>query len=496
MKDGAGVKGSLVCPKTFRLVSIASSLNPTRASHEFTRRRMQMKKIIKIALLTVAFIFSTRDVPAQDTRQVTEPVIPPTCTTLSARLTSSGGDLAEGGENHPDTDRIQKALDACPPGHGVELRAKGGFNAFLSGPVQLRTGVTLLVDVNTILFGSRNPRDYDVSPGSCGVVDRNGHGCKALISGESANDAGVMGDGVIDGRGGAKLLGENVSWWDLAQEAKVKNAYQNCPRLIMLVHCNNFTLYRITLKNPGNYHVYFSQGNGFTAWGVIINTPRTARNTDGIDPASSTNVTITHCYIHAGDDHVAIKANTGGPSSHMTISHNHFYTGHGMSIGSETEGGVSAIRVSDLSIDGADNGLRIKSNSSRGGQVSDVVYEDACVRNTKTPILMDSNYPYPGGARDKFPSFTGIVLRNVKIIDGGKLSLQGFDTAHRLEITLDNVTLDGTAPTRVTAAHARVTMGPGPVDFHPSGDDVQVVGNPGADPPVSCSDKFVPMPAR
>lgn len=454
-----------------------------------------MKQSISLAILAATLIILPDAASAQDSRQVVEPVVPPACTTLLAQLASPGRDLAEGDESHPDTGRIQKAIDTCPPGHAVELRAKGALNAFLAGPLQLRTGVTLLVDLNAILFGSRNPRDYDVSPGSCGVVDDNGHGCKALISGEYANDAAVMGRGAIDGRGWAKLLGEDVSWWDLAQEAKVKGAYQNCPRLIVLVHCNNFTLYRVTLRNPGNYHVYFSRGDGFTAWGVIINTPRTARNTDGIDPVSSTNVTVTHCYIHTGDDQVAIKANDGGPSSHMTIAHNHFYTGHGMSIGSETEGGVNAIRVSDLSMDGADNGLRIKSNSTRGGQVSDVVYENACIRNTKHPILMDSNYPYPGGAHDKFPSFVGIVLRDVRIFGGGRVSLQGFDPAHRLQITLDNVTLDGSATARVTAAHAQVTMGPGPVNFNPSGDDVQVTGTPGVAAPVPCSDKFVPMPA-
>ena len=39
-----------------------------------------------------------------------------------------------------------------------------------------------------------------------------------------------------------------------------------------------------------------------------IQTPKTARNRDGIDPSSSTNVTIAHCYIDTGDDNVAIKA--------------------------------------------------------------------------------------------------------------------------------------------------------------------------------------------
>ena len=38
-----------------------------------------------------------------------------------------------------------------------------------------------------------------------------------------------------------------------------------------------------------------------------------------------------------------------------------------MSIGSNTNGGVRAVRVTDLTIDGADNGLRIKSDRSRGG---------------------------------------------------------------------------------------------------------------------------------
>src|SRR5581483_6677925 len=105
------------------------------------------------------------------------------------------------------------------------------------------------------------------------------------------------------------------------------------PRLVVLSHCNNFTLYRVTLRNSPNFHVYYGHGDGFTAWGVIIDSPKTARNTDDIDPGNSTNVTITHCYIHAGDDNVAIKAGDTDASTNMTIAHNHFYTGHGMSIG-------------------------------------------------------------------------------------------------------------------------------------------------------------------
>jgi polygalacturonase len=428
---------------------------------------------------------------AQDTRNVTEPVIPPSCAVLAAGLSAAGGNktLAAADETRLDTRRIQQAIDACPKGRAVELKADGAHNAFLSGPLELRAGVTLRIDAKTILFGSRDPRDYEVRPGSCGIVDQSGRGCKALLNGNNVPDAAVMGDGTIDGRGWAKIIGKDVSWWDLAEQARA-GGNQNCPRLIVLSRCDNFTLYRITLKNSGNFHVAYSGGNGFTAWGVVINTPKNARNTDGIDPGGSANVTITHCFIHTGDDNVAIKA--GGHSSHMTIAHNHFYAGHGMSIGSETYGGAEAIRVTDLSIDGADNGIRIKSNSSRGGLVRDVVYSDVCIRDTKNPILMDSDYAHYGKGGDRLPMFTGIVLRDVRVLDGGRITLQGYDAAHRLGMTFDNVRLDG--PAKISAEHAGLSLGPGPVNFRPSGDDVTVTGVPGKGAPNACNDKFAPMP--
>jgi polygalacturonase len=421
-----------------------------------------------------AFFLVAAAAYAQDTRNVTEPVIPPSCFVLSAKLSAvDGKTLAEVDEDKLDTNRIQKALDACPKGFTVELKADAAHDAFLSAALDLRAGVTLRVDAKTILFGSRDPRVYEVSPGSCGIVSQTKGGCRALINGSNVAGAAVMGDGIIDGRGWAKLIGKNVSWWDLAEQARA-GGNQNCPRLLVLARCDNFTLYRITLKNSGNFHVAYSGGNGFTVWGVIINTPgKGARNTDGIDPGGSTNVTITNCYISTGDDNVAIKA--GAHCSHMTIAHNHFYAGHGMSIGSETYGGADSIRVTDLSIDGADNGLRVKSNSSKGGLVQDVVYRDVCIRNTRNPILMDSDYEHFGKGGGRLPMFTGIELHDVWVEGGGKVTLQGFDDKHRLGMTFDNVHF---ADTTIVAEHADLKFGEGSV------------GTPDA-----CKDKFVPMPS-
>jgi polygalacturonase len=425
---------------------------------------------------------------AQDTRQVSEPVIPPACAVLNANLTNPD-------EAHPDTQRIQDALDKCGAGKAVTLAAQGPRKAFLSGPLQLRTGVTLHVDTGVTLYASRDPRAYDRRPGVCGTIDERGHGCKALINGDNVAGAGVVGGGAIDGQGGEKILGQEKTWWQLADDAR-KGGTQNNPRIMILSRCDNFTLYRISLKNSPNFHVAYSGGNGFTVWGVKLQSPKRARNTDGIDPGTSTNVTIAHSFIDTGDDNVAIKAGGPGATTHITIAHNHFYSGHGMSIGSETEGGASAIRVTDLSIEGADNGLRIKSNSSRGGLVQDVVYEDVCIRNTRNPILMDSNYSFQGKERDKLPTFRGIVLRNVTIEGGGKISLNGFDPVHKLGIRFENVHLDTPDKVKIAAVHADVALGPG-VNFTASGEDVKVTGGIGVQPPAhACSGKFVPFPVN
>jgi polygalacturonase len=100
---------------------------------------------------------------------------------------------------------------------------------------------------------------------------------------------------VIDGRGYAKSLGKDYSWWELARKAEPKNERYFNPRLIVANHADGLVLYRITLHNSYNFHVSVNGTNGFTAWGVHLLTPTTkgqdARNTDGIDPGSSTNIT-------------------------------------------------------------------------------------------------------------------------------------------------------------------------------------------------------------
>jgi len=309
-----------------------------------------------------------------------------------------------------------------------------------------------------------------------------------------------MGEGIIDGRGGSKLLHRDVSWWDLAAQARTQHNYQVNPRMVQVTQTNDFTLYGITLRDAPNFHVSFLRGSGFTVWGVRIDSPLTARNTDGIDPGGATDVTITHSFFHAGDDDIAIKAGKDQPSSHISITHNHFFGGHGITIGSETEGGASAIRVTDLTIEHNDLGLTLRSNPLHGGLVSDVVYEDVCIRDTRQPIWFSTVYTDSNTSADKFAGqanyahFTNITLRNVRAEGGDTITMNGIAPQLRTEVAFDGVSLSPALKQKL--AHVKLTLGPGPVDFSvaPKADDVVVEGKPGKGKLESCKDKFPKWP--
>ena len=188
---------------------------------------------------------------AQDTRVVTEPVIPQACLKLTAMLASVGDKVAEADEEKLDTARIQKALDGCKAGQAVELAVAPGKNAFLTGPLELRSGVTLLIDKGVTLFGSRDPAVYEIAaartrrraPIKCGTTPatagaRSGRrqavaqgqaslrrgGCRPLIAATNVTNAAVMGDGARSTDAGyAKLKGHDFTWWEMARKAEPKD---------------------------------------------------------------------------------------------------------------------------------------------------------------------------------------------------------------------------------------------------------------------------------
>lgn len=438
-----------------------------------------------------------------------EPALPSTvCATIAATLRTNPRGLlddavdAPPANSQPDAARIQAAITACPAGQAVKLVVGSqGENAFLSGPISLAASVTLWVDKGVTLFASRKPSDYQIAGKNyCGEASASDNGCTALIT-TTPNNNGVVGEGVIDGRGGAVLTSglyaNKLTWWDVGALTKtMSNANQNNPRLLQVNNGSNFTLYRITLQNAPKFHVVSSGTNGFVAWGNKILTPSmeysvagyqcatgttpvvsgtanttrpstcftpaTVKNTDGIDPGQSQNVLLAFNHISTGDDGVALKSHnsTTGAVGNVQILHNRFYFTHGMSLGSETDSGMNGVTIRDLALDGFDmsstTGFRIKTDDSRGGEVRNVTVDGMCVRRVQQPIVVDAYYGDASDSTNKlFPNIHDITIRNFRYTDvsgsiyngaSAQLLFRGYQSQGQsiplTGIVLDNVIFD------------------------------------------------------
>lgn len=412
---------------------------------------------------------------AQDRRHVSEPGLPASvCATL-----------APSAQPRDDTGRLQDTINRCQPGAAVRLIAGAAGTRFVSGPLIMKSAVTLWLDRNAVLAATTDPRAYDMD-GRCGTLDNKGNGCRPFILFRGTQGGGIAGEGMIDGQGGQVMIGHNETWWQIARRAQTEGSKQNIPRLIEIDHAHDITFYKITLHDAPNFHVAMNGVQGATFWNVRIDTPANARNTDGIDPSASVDITIAHSFIRTGDDNVAIKAGSAGATRFVSLIDNHFYWGHGLSIGSETVGGVSDVLVQGLTLDGTTSGLRIKSDASRGGLVTGVRYEHVCMRNNRRPIDFDTRYDARAQGSE-LPVFRDIVLRDV-VGESGDLVLRGYDDTHQLGITLDGVRFAEDA--RWQIAFAQIQTGPGGV--RPA-----LPGKPqGSAVHVDCAGAWVSFPGR
>jgi polygalacturonase len=206
--------------------------------------------------------------------------------------------------------------------------------------------------------------------------------------------------------------------------------------------------------------------DGVKISGVTILAPERSPNTDGIDPSMCRRVTITGCTIDCGDDNVAIKAFEKAKGREfacedITVTDCTFKHGHGISIGSETAGGIHNVRVKNCTFEDTDNGIRIKSNRTRGGRVENVVFEDLKMMNVRGAISFSCYYP-KAPAKDvakpvtgKTPRYSGIVIRNLTATSTREAGIiAGLPESPIEGVTLENVSIEA-AKTGLEIRNAR-----------------------------------------
>jgi polygalacturonase len=350
-----------------------------------------------------------------------------------------------------DTAAIQKALDACGDAGGGTVLLPAG--TYLSRPLVIRTKTKLLIESGATLRATDDPADYKQAADDPKKFT-------PFLSGEDLEDVTIAGKGVIDGSG--------ARWWVDAEAARQKKPGYTRPRpnLIVLTRVTNLVVRDITLQNSPKFHLVPTECDGVTVSGITILAPERSPNTDGIDPSMCRRVTITGCTIDCGDDNIAIKASKKVKGREFAcedilVTDCTFKHGHGMSIGSETVGGVRNVRVKNCTFENTDNGIRIKSDRGRGGRVENVLYEDIKMTNARGAILFSCYYPKvpltdeTKPVTDTTPHYSGIVVRNLSgTSTQGAGIIAGLPESPIEGVTLENVSIEA-AKTGLEIRNAR-----------------------------------------
>lgn len=415
-----------------------------------------------------------------------------------------------------NTNAFAKAINACSAAGGGRVVVPAGL--WLTGPIEMKSNVNLVVERGALIQFTKDHSQYPIIKAS---IKSNNYVTASPIYGYGLENIAITGGGIIDGAGetwrpvkkekvtaaqwkeftssGGVINANGTLWWPTRQamegeqflkELKKKNEKTTAedylpardylrPYMVYFIDCKNILIENVTLRNSPKFVFYPNSCTNVTMDGVNIFNEWWAQNGDGIDISRCRNVLIYDCNVSAGDDGICMKSSGNSKDDgqaalkNIIIAKCVVYHGHGgFVIGSNTDGGMENISVSDCDFIGTDIGIRMKSNEGRGGLVKNIfiknifmtgIVRDAISFNTyyedvpagksgskdtkagneKIPHFTDFYFDsiYCNGAANAI-SITGLPSVPVKNISFKNMvisSRKGFQSNSAADISLDNV---------------------------------------------------------
>lgn len=393
-----------------------------------------------------------------------------------------------------NTAAFTKAIEACVNAGGGKVVVPAGL--WLTGPIELKSNINLVVERGALIQFTSDRTQYPIiqMAGSSSYV------VASPVYGSKLKNVAITGEGIIDGAGEAwrpvkkskvtasqwkqftktGVVSEDGQIWWPSKEAmegesylkKLKKEKPNQgaedflpardflrPYMVYLVNCENVLLQGVTIRNSPKFVFYPNNCTNLTMRHVNIFNEQWAQNGDGIDISACKNVLIYKCNVSAGDDGICMKSSSSKDPNvarleNIVIAGCDVYHAHGgFVIGSNTDGGMNNIYVSDCNFIGTDIGIRVKSNAGRGGLVHNIFIKNIFMSDiVNEAVLFDTYYEDVTAGKnakdvkttltDKVPQFRDFYISDV-FCRGAKtaISITGLPQMPVQKIHFDNVVI-------------------------------------------------------
>lgn len=393
-----------------------------------------------------------------------------------------------------NTAAFAKAIDACVKSGGGKVIVPPGL--WLTGPIQLQSNINLVVERGALIQFTGDRTQYPIIQ----MEGSNSYVVAPPVYGSKLKNVAITGEGILDGAGenwrplkkskateqqwkqftkAGVVSSDGQVWWP-SKEAmegetylkKLKKEKPNAtaedylpardflrPKMVVINNSDKILIEGVTIRNSPNFVFNPNNCTNLTMRAVNIFNEWWAQNGDGIDISACKNVLIYKCNVSAGDDGICMKSSgSKDPNEarleNVVIAGCDVYHAHGgFVIGSNTDGGMSNIYVTDCNFVGTDVGIRVKSNAGRGGLVHNIFINDIFMSGiVNEAVLFDTYYEdvtagknakdVKTTVRDKVPQFEDFFISNV-FCRGAKtaISITGLPDMPVQKIYFENMTI-------------------------------------------------------
>lgn len=297
-----------------------------------------------------------------------------------------------------NTISIQKAIDRMHLSGGGRVVIPIG--KFVTGPIEMKSGIELHLSKGAVLLGSSNRFDYGKGP------------AQPLIHADHASNISITGRGEIDGRG-VELVKEiykllEAGKLDDRDWKRKRPEESNRPKMLMFSSCENITVKGITIKNGSGWIQDYVRCNNLIIDSIVVNSVAYWNN-DGIDITNSKNVSITNCDVNAADDAICLKSELRDSCVNVFVANCRLRSSaNALKLGTSSHGGFRNIIVRDIAVyDTYRSAIALEAVD--GGFLEQVDVKNIRALNTGNAIFIKL------GHRNNDDRYS--VVRNIRISD-------------------------------------------------------------------------------